>query len=90
MVPLFSTHVAEGPVVRDVLGDVGNLMNCMVVLKNLKNKPKVFELNPVRLPHQTDVVQHHREKHLSLYIPFNFRVKSERLAVDVQHFTFQK
>lgn len=38
VVALFPTYIAKGPVVRDILGNVGNLMNCMVVLKNLKKK----------------------------------------------------
>lgn len=39
VVALFATHVAESPVVCNVLGDVRNFMNCMVVLKNLQYKP---------------------------------------------------
>lgn len=32
VVPFLPAHVAKGPVVCDVLGDVGDLMDCMVVL----------------------------------------------------------
>lgn len=35
MVSLFSTNITKGSVVCDILGDVGNLMDGMVVLKNL-------------------------------------------------------
>lgn len=36
MVPLLPADVAEGSVVRDVLGDVGDLVDRMVVLEDLK------------------------------------------------------
>lgn len=38
MVSLFSTNITKGSVVCDILGDVGNLVDCMVVLKNLGTK----------------------------------------------------
>lgn len=48
VVALFPTDVAKGPVVCDVLSNVGNLMDCMVVLKNLKtNKCTVYSFTKV-------------------------------------------
>lgn len=36
VVPLLPADIAKGSVVRDVLGDVGDLVNCVVVLEDLK------------------------------------------------------
>lgn len=44
VVALLPTDVAEGPVVRDVLGDVGDLVDCMVVQDDLKRSRTVWEL----------------------------------------------
>lgn len=38
MVPLLPAHVAKGSVVRDVLGDVGDLVDPMVVLEDLERE----------------------------------------------------
>jgi len=42
MVSFFPTYITKGSVVRDILCNVGNLMNCMVVLKNLWTKTMFF------------------------------------------------
>ena len=38
VVPFLPADVAEGSVVRDVLGDVGDLMDRMVVLEDLRGE----------------------------------------------------
>lgn len=43
VIPLFPADVAKGSVVCDVLGDVGDLMDCMVVLEDLRRDIKLNE-----------------------------------------------
>lgn len=40
VISLFPADVAKGSVVCNVLGDVGDLMDCMVVLENLRRDIK--------------------------------------------------
>lgn len=44
VIPFLPTNVSKGPVICDVLGDVGNFVNSMMMLKSLSEETKKKEL----------------------------------------------